>query len=480
MPINSKHPAYTASATKWKRARHAIEGQDSIHSAGEAYLPKLGGQTPEEYASYKLRANYFNATGRSHEALLGLAMRKDPVHDFPTTAQSIVDDACNAGVSAASLAKYCVSELLAVGRVGLLVEYPEVSEAPSNAAAAAAAGLRPYISAYATESIINWKEARINNTLQPVLVVLEESYEHAVDEWTAEARIQYRELVLLDGVYTQRVWREEAGKGFVCVSTSVPMMHGKPIPSIPFFVGGAIGNDLVPDTPPMLDLINVNLAHYRVSADYEHACHFASLPTPVVTGHTLMDGQDALRIGSATAWLLPDPQADAKYLEFTGQGLGAVEKNLASKEAHMASLGARLLAGDKGSNESGSALQIKHNGEYASLSSISNSVSELITRAIRFACAWAGISGADLAVYKLSVDFFPNTMTAQELTALVSAWQQGAISKRTLFANLQRREVIGTDLSFEDEEQYQEEEGPTGLPALPAPAANDNSFKDAA
>ncbi|WP_457831240.1 DUF4055 domain-containing protein, partial [Staphylococcus aureus] len=87
-------------------------------------------------------------------------------------------------------------------------------------------------------------------------------------------------------------------------------------------------DDLTPtvDLPPLVDLVDMNYAHYLVSADYEHGCHFAGLPTPVVTGYTPQNGPNGeppekLYIGSAAAWVFPQPDAKAYFLEFEGQGL---------------------------------------------------------------------------------------------------------------------------------------------------------------
>ena len=50
-------------------------------------------------------------------------------------------------------------------------------------------------------------------------------------------------------------------------------------------------------------------------------------------------------------------------------------------------------------------------------------------------------------------------MDAQALTALVKAWQSGAMSHQTLYENLQRGEIAPVDRSFEDEKDLIEEEG---------------------
>jgi hypothetical protein len=61
-------------------------------------------------------------------------------------------------------------------------------------------------------------------------------------------------------------------------------MKGSPIPFIPFWAFVKKRNSLTLQDPPLLDLADMNLAHYRISADYERGCHFAGLPTPIQAG----------------------------------------------------------------------------------------------------------------------------------------------------------------------------------------------------
>jgi hypothetical protein len=51
-------------------------------------------------------------------------------------------------------------------------------------------------------------------------------------------------------------------------------------------------------------------------------------------------------------------------------------------------------------------------------------------------------------------------LTADEMTKLVAAWQAGAISKKTLYYNLQWGEWARPDVTFEQEQQEIENEEP--------------------
>ncbi len=205
------------------------------------------------------------------------------------------------------------------------------------------------------------------------------------------------------------------------------------------------------DKPPLLDLVDVNLSHYRTTADYEHGLHFTGLPTPVVTGYYSDDKSASLRIGSGTAWLLPDSQSKAFYLEFTGQGLAELREALRSKEAMMATLGARILAPEKRAAESAQTANIHRSSENSVLASISQSISIGLTHVMEYLRDWSGVTG-DVKV-ELNRDFIPNSMTAQDLDVLVKSWQAGAISANVLFENLVSADIISQDTSFDDEQE---------------------------
>ncbi len=54
-----------------------------MKASGERYLPRLDSQTDEEYAAYKERAAFFNATARTAEGYVGLIFRRPPFIKTP-------------------------------------------------------------------------------------------------------------------------------------------------------------------------------------------------------------------------------------------------------------------------------------------------------------------------------------------------------------------------------------------------------------
>lgn len=467
-----RHPDYVAMLPKWQRCRDVIAGQDAVHGRGTTYLPMLTDQDGREYDAYRMRTPFYPATARTLAGLVGMIFRKDPHIDVPRVLDEYSEDITLSGVSLNGLARMIVEEVQQVGRCGVLVEFPRVEDRPATMADAAARNLRPYATLYRAESIINWRVERVNNRLHTTMVVLSEQHEQA-GEFVTRTEPQIRVLRLVDGVYQVELFRKpdkatewQMVEGY----PSIPLRNGSPMSSIPFVWLGPEELTARVQEPPLLDLANVNLSHYRTSADLEHGAHFTGLPTPFIAGVQLGENEK-IRIGSSIAIVSPSPQARAEFLEFSGQGLSALEKLLDRKEQQMAAIGARMLAPEKTGVEAEGTLQMRHSGESSVLASQARLISRGIVSVLEAIRDWAGVTGD--VVYMLSTDFMPARMDAQQIAALVSAWQQGAISRQTLHYNLQIGEVIEQGVTVEEEEARIGDEPPMMARGAPGGVQDD-------
>ena len=175
MPVNSTHPDYDANAFDWSRARDVLSGEDAVKAAGEKYLPRLDLQSDDEFVSYRKRAAFFNATGRSAEGFIGLIFRRPPFVKVPEVRAGLagagvgralagfVNEADMLGTTLAGYAKSVVSEVVGIGRAGSLVDWEGDIEK------------RAYVSLYSAEQIINGRVERVNGPNVPTLVVLSEN-----------------------------------------------------------------------------------------------------------------------------------------------------------------------------------------------------------------------------------------------------------------------------------------------------------------
>lgn len=454
--VEETHPEYNKRRDQWQRARDVVAGRDAVHSAGTLYLQRLKDESTDDYNARKKRAGWYGASWRTVAGLVGMMFRKPATIEVPEALKPLLEDIDMAGTTLDAFLQDAATENMTVSRVGILVDYPEQNPGVVTKAQAEAAGLRPKMVLYKTESIINWKHRRINNAMVLSQVRLKEQETIDDGEWGQKVEDRWRVLDLDENnLYRVRVFKKAEDGTHILVGPPVyPQMDGKPMDHIPFYPVTPEGLDICPHEPVLLDLFDTNLQHYVVSADYEHGCHFTGLPTPWIAGYTpevKEEGQPAekLYIGSAAAWVFPDPNAKAQYLEFTGQGLATLEKNLERKEAHMAVLGARMLAPEKKQADTATTTAITRSGEYSTLASMANAMSLAFTKALQVFCKWAGVSGD--VKFELNRDFMPVVMDNNTLTGLVAAWQSGAISYETLFDMLQRGDIVDPKKTAEEE-----------------------------
>ena len=461
--VDTQHSRYKAMSDQWVKCRAVAAGQKAVHAAGELFLPKLKDQTAEDYKAYKLRASFFNASFRTISALSGLIFRKPPVVDVPESIEPMLEDVTMSGIDFQIFAQQTAIEILTTGRIGVLVDFPSQSTEGMTQADAESQKIRPTMQKYQAESIINWKTARMGNETALSMVVLrEDAALPAENEFKHKTEVRYRVLDLVkrkkedatgekeEGfVYRVRVFRiDQDSKEQQQVGADLfPLMNGKPLAYIPFYFIGV--DDTTPDVdePPLIDLVNLNLAHYQLTADYRNGLHFTGLPTAMFWGYMPETG-DKMHIGSSTALCFPEPLGHGEYLEFTGQGLVSLKTALADLKEEMAILASRILSTEKKATEAAQTAQIHRAGESSILSAIAQTISIGLTKAVITFCEWAGQPGKWSV--ELNRDFTLVGLDAQQLTALVGAWQQGAFSQQVLFENLQRGEIVASDLTLEE------------------------------
>jgi hypothetical protein len=182
--------------------------------------------------------------------------------------------------------------------------------------------------------------------------------------------------------------------------------------------------------------------------------HFTALPTAWVSG---FDKAATLRIGSSTAWVTESAGATAGFLEFTGQGLTTFERAMDRDERLLAVLGSRLLEGQKKVGETAEAIELRQGGESSILGNIAFNVSASLSQVLRWAYWWNSTEETPDVVtgeqvhFELNTDFSTKGLSAQEIQAIVAAWQANAISRDTMTELFRRGEVLPEGRTNEEE-----------------------------
>ena len=462
MPVNSTHADYDDNLDAWQRIRDVLAGDRAIKRAGAKYVARLDSQSDDEFRSYVERGFFYNATARTVSGYVGMIFRRDPVLQLPDQSvalhpalKAFLNDVDLLGTTLDSYAKNIIADVVSLGRAGTLIDWQSGKEN------------RAYVSMYAAESILNWRQTRIDGELKLSLVVLSEcapGQPKDGDPFVVEDIPQLRVLKLVpvgdsprpvgqgEGfVYQVELWQlrtvknRKKEKEWQLVSTLTPLRLGKPLPCIPFIFHGPAHSRPEVAKSPIEDLVAANLDHYRLNTDYKHGMHFTALPTAFVTG---FDKGAQLRIGSTTAWVTDTLGATASFLEFRGDGLSTFERALDRVERLLTVLGSRLLETQKRVSESAEALAIRQAGESSIIAGISASITASMNDVLRWVYWWHSTEAmpedvtAEHISYELNTDFEATLMSATEVQALVAAWQSGAISRDTLLHNFRTGEIL--------------------------------------
>lgn len=484
MPVTSIHQSCEDRLKQWSRCRDADAGTDAVKGKTTEYLPKLAAQSQPEYDAYLMRAFWYGATGRTVHALTGSIMRIPPKVEAPDALVEQLEDVTLTGMSLPAFTQSIVRELLITGRAGLLLDMPVQSEPGKE---------RPYWVLYNAEQIINWKVEILNGVPTTTMVVLQELYEDEDndDEFEAKMLVQYRVLKLVNQVYSVEIHRPKRDDRnmvnsnytmeYEITETYAPNLKGTPINYIPFVFVNTLNMCAETEKPPLLDLVDANFSHFRNAADLEHGRHFTALPTPWITG---VSKDTALSIGSSRAWVIPNENAKCGMIEFNGDGLGALERALSSKENLMVVLGARMLEDQKAGVESAEALNLRAQGESSTLGALAQTVGAAMTVMAEWHATWIYLAAKVRSIsIKLNTEFHPRRLTSQELSALVSAWQGRGMSWETYYFNLEQGGLTRPGIDAEDEQKLIDAQmpvdesvtfGPDGTPITPQPQPTDD------
>ncbi len=438
MPIDAARKDYSAMLPKWQRLRDCFKGRDAVLLAGKKYVPELPGADLLENQAYRERGNFYNAVKRTVGGMNGAIFQSPPEVEMPETFKTMLDDITLTNVAFESFTTEVGSEIFLKGRHGVLVDMPVVPEGQT-----ANVDIRPYCVAYLAEDIINWRTERQGGDNVLTMVVLREEVEdeHDSDPFCSDVTLQYRALLLKDKKCVVQIWKEDKNnKGaYVMDKETTLMRRGEPLTFVPFVFFGALSSTPDLEQPPLIDLADINLGHWRNSVDYEYGLHLVALPTPWVAGKTGNQDGQSTKIGPSVVWEL-ELQGSAGMLEFTGEGLKSLVAAMDEKKKQMASQGARLLEDAPTVGETAAAVKLRHSGETASLRTVAQSLEQGFTLVLQIACWWQSLDArpSDVAVtVELNKEYMNVRATPQEIQAALTALQAGEISFETWYNILQ-------------------------------------------
>lgn len=456
--------AVDAMAPGWKLAAALLGGTAAMRAAGDAYLPKWPKEDRDSYAKRLSVSVLYPAYQRTVDTLSAKPFSK-PVtigDDVPQDLRELLDDVDLQGRNLDRFAADVMECGLGYGLCGILVDYPDATQAPATAAGVRtmaderAAGLRPYWVHILPGVIVGWRASVVGGRWVLRMLRLRECIEEDDGEFGTREVEQIR--VLEPGKWA--VWRRNDKQEWALYSQGRTTLDF--IPFVPVY-GRRAG--FMMGRPPLEQLAHLNIAHWQSASDQQNILHVARVP--ILTAVNVSDSVSQsgvpvpweLSIGAGAAVRINGTNADLKYVEHSGAAISAGAQDLKDLEERMRQAGAELLViggGGKTRIEAAGDNEVS----MCALQRMTLALEDALDQALDYTGRWLGKAEGESGHVELYKDF--GALTLQEASAdlLLNVNMAGKISDETLHSELQRRGILAPDNTWQDEQERIGTQGP--------------------
>lgn len=456
-----------------KRCRDLFAGTDAMHENASTYLPAWPGEDTDTYRVRSTITELYNGFGRCVVASEGLVFAKPPQLEDGANAEIVGhwDDIDGMGTAARVFLRDLFRQGLMDGLPAILVDYPKVENSDRvSEADRQEKNLRPRWIPITTDQIRNWRIGKINNRIELTLVAIQECVDEDAGEFGV-AQVEQMRVLRLGLVFDEngvravpqvsfKVWRKEETKtsdGVVIVWKVHEEGLIKPVTSIPLAVGyiGVRQGPMVA-TPPLLDLADLNLGHYRVSADRRWLMSICHAPTPVIEKYTdpvNPDGtprpEEPMKLGPSSSLKLRG-DATFSWKQADPEALTSSKEEKDDLIAQMASMSMAFLSQERKAQETATAHRINAQSQNATLGSAAIALEDMINQALGFHAQFMGVTPAPRV--KVNVTYDESALDPSTISALNQLAAANNLTRKTLLIILQRGNVIPDDVNIEQEE----------------------------
>lgn len=443
------HPDVLYWAPIWCSIRDCLLGSQEIKSKQEFYLPRLEEMDDNEYIAYLDRAVFYNMLTRTVEALSGTIFQRDPkVQDIDQRWLDALNDGDSTaeGISFAEFLVQIAEALIQMGRFGVLLD----RDADGNRA--------PFFRGYDTENILDWQVEKVDGRDTVVQIVLREFEEVTTRrvgerrDWRVVTRVLSLDIEDGKRIYRQYIYEADgltADLSQITPEVVTPTMRGRPFDFIPFQFFGAKLNTPTVSRPPMADICDLNLAHYKAYAHLEHGRFYTAMPIWYVAVNPTSQQRPEYKLGSSMVWEVAQGEKPG-IIEFNGNGLKFLETSLQDKETQIAMIGGRFVAGAARSiSESDEQASLNEKNERSLLLRLVKNINSGATRLVNWWLEWQDVREPKAEV-ELNTAFIFDQFGARELRAAHAMYAEGIIPVTALHLYLQKAEVVPDWMDIEE------------------------------
>jgi hypothetical protein len=437
--VSTKTDSVTAMEPDWELARALLGGTRAMRAAGKQYLPKWPNEEEDAYACRLATAVLFPAYKRTVFTLTGKPFA-EPVtigDDVPAQIAEWLKDADLRGRNIDAFAADVMQSALGYGICGILVDFPK-AEGIKTVADERKAGLRPYFIQIHPWQVLGWRDEYVAGAWVLTQLRLLECVDEPDGAFGLKKVEQVR--VLTPGAW--QVYRQSDKKEWMLFDEGTTTL--KTIPYVPVYGERC---EFMVGTPPLIEVANLNVAHWQCASDQQTILHVARVPILAVIG--VDDEKFELTVGASTAVKIPTG-GDMKFVEHSGKAIEAGADELEALEERMRQAGAELLVLRPGKITATQTAAENAVGMCA-LHRIAQNLEDALDQALQIMAMWVGEqSGGHVELFK---DFGAASLAEASTQILLDSASAGKISDETYFSEMKRRGIVSPDIDWQDEKK---------------------------
>jgi hypothetical protein len=415
-------------------------GTKAMRDARTKYLPQEPEESDKAYENRLQRTVLLNAFRRTVTYLSGQVFSKPLIlqDDNPEEVKELTENIDLQNNNLEVFAKRVFEAGLIDGISCILVDYPIVPTDLTKEEEKSA-NIRPYWVHVPATSIIGWRTKTVGGEIKLTQIRILEEVEK--DEGKYGIKTVKRIRLLEPGKY--ELYEDDSGgreiswklieKGEVSFKDEIPLAV--------FRVGEKIS--YMTAVPPLEDLAYLNLAHWQSNSDQTNILHFARVP--LLFGKLLSDDISKLEIGPNRMIHASREDADLKYVEHTGQAIGAGREDLDNLEQRMALYGLQLLIPKTGRiTATEKALSSSEND--CTLKTWALIFKDCLEQALVYTAEWMKIDSPG----SITVNTEYRLLQTADADVLIKAKVAGILPRRVVLQEFLRRGIIAEDSDVDE------------------------------
>lgn len=388
---------YREYKSQWLKIKDFVKGINSVKKNAikndYVVLPKGIYKNSPDAKKYIERGYLPEFTSTALNEANGRIFQQEP--RIPENLELLNDFKSNvdlANVSLSEMTAKVVDNLNSVTRCGILVDWKGKEQRYKNIKELEDSGDRAFFRFY---DCLDIAEVVTNSEGKIIKIELIETY---IQDSQSFYKIggNYEELearrVLFineNGLYEHRLYVEEKdpkeaikNSGWTMLKQSIPLANGKPFTEIPFVLFNGKTNNHEVYKPRLLDMTETMVAIYRNWIELEHIMHGVCLPIRTATGVTQDEVSNLAKVGPLELWYSSNPEAKFGMLEYGGNAIQDVVKNIENKLNIAERIGYVFMT-DAG-NKTAKQTMIETTGRVLTLKDVIESTNSGITKALEY------------------------------------------------------------------------------------------------